>query len=100
MQQQEFDKAMIGKWEDAKWMDLSEQKEPVKQQVVHLTHRLKQMPIPEKNDLRKLIKEYEIGIPMEMSIEIQAFVDQQRRWSVPEQNIRRKVKKKFGIVVV
>ena len=100
MQQQEFDKGMYTGFDKAKWMDLSEQKEPVKQQVVHLTHRLKQMPQPQKNDLRQLIKENEVGIPMEMASEIQTFVDQQRRWSVPEQNIRRKVKKKFGIVVV
>jgi len=99
MQEREFEKAMSGNWNDAKWADLTEQKE-LREKIAPMTERLKQMPLSKKEVFRKEIQKNEVVIPQHVSEEIQMFVDQQRRWSVPEQNIRRKVKKKFGIIVI
>lgn len=100
MQSREFDEAMYKGFDKAKWAELDGQNEEIQKVQATIQQRLKNMPKLVKASMREIIAANEVVIPSDKAEEIQSFVDQQRRFSVPEQNIRRKVKKKFGIIVI
>lgn len=98
MQSREFEKIFEGPFTDAKWMNLGEEKTEDLQQYLMDKKALK-TPL-NKEIVRGKIEEKQVEIPAEIRAEMNSFIEQQRRFGVKERAIKRKVQRKFGIVVV
>lgn len=89
MQQQEFNKMMLGK--DAQWADLFKNPE-VKQRL--------EMEIMNKGEARQIIADAQEPIPTHTRQEIDRFINAERKKGIKERSIRRAVKRKWNINVI